>query len=98
METVVIVPGVTTAGDNIPLPASAKDMAHNGLQAVVNILVSDGTATGSHTNLTVIAEGGSPATGEVAQVDRRNIKLGDNTTALNALVVTYISAGEEVGF
>ena len=82
-----ILPGAVTAGVSIPLPDWAKG-AQNILQCVV-VTLSDGTATGSSAEQTVVAPGtASPSTGEISLYDKDNIRLGDNTTTLTVILIT----------
>jgi len=92
--TVLIDPGVVTAGTNIALPAWARG-AQDMLQCIrIRITTdTDGVTpgTGHVTQQTVVARGtATPGTGQACLYDNDNIRLGDDTTALDLIIVTLI--------
>ena len=81
--TVAINTGAKAAQADIPLPTWAKG-AQEILQAE-KVTLSDGTATGAHTTLTVVDV--TPAAGEILLYDEDNVRCGDATTALDHLIL-----------
>jgi len=92
--TVLIDPGAVLAGTSIPLPTWARG-AQDMLQCIrVRITTdTDGVTpgTGHVTQQTVVARGtATPASGQACLYDDDNIRLGDDTTALDLIICTLI--------
>lgn len=90
MQTIIILPGLTTAGDNISLPANAPPVS--ALQGGILIQVGEYTVGSDEapTDLTVVDS--SPSAGEIALVDESTVVLGDNTDTFNLLQLNVIES------
>jgi len=94
MITIVIAPGATTAGDSISLPSGAPEA-----KAIVSAVLfsgSDATNPASATALTVVDE--TPSSGQIQLVDESTVKLGNNTTTRDLLIITYIEKNSQPGY
>jgi len=92
--TVMLDPGAVTAGTSIPLPDWARN-ADNMLHCVVIRITTDTDGvtpgTGHVATKTIVAKGtATPATGQACLYDANNIRLGDDTTALDLILATLI--------
>lgn len=91
---VPIAPGATTAGDSISIPSGAPKIGQ--LVAGVLFAGSDGTNAAAATQLSVVSDASS--SGQISKVSATAIKLGDNTTTRDMLIIAYVPEGAAPGF
>lgn len=94
MITIVVAPGATTAGSNISLPAGAPPV-----EAIVSaVLFSGSDATNPAVAKTLTVVDTTPSSGQIQLVDESTVKLGDNTTTRDILIITYIETNSQPGY
>ena len=93
VEFAIVVPGAVAANTNIDLPGYVGKVSQ--LVAAYKVTLSDGTASGAISSLTVVT--GTPGAGQIQLVDEDTIQLGDATTALDLLILVYIPKGSVSG-
>ena len=86
--TIVVVPGSTTAGDNIDIP--------NGAPKISQLVSAVAVLSGSASALSVVSNASS--SGQISKVSSTQFKLGDNTAAGDMVIITYIPEASAPGF
>ena len=91
MRETLIIPGATTAGDDIDL-----DISLNELSSVYFIDVGEYSsgADAEPEELTIVDD--SPSAGEVALEDSTTLELGDDTNIFTILLVKGVQTGSQV--
>jgi len=92
--TIPIAPGATTAGDSISIPDGAPKISQ--LVSAVLFAGSDATNPAVATALSVVDDASS--SGQISKVSSTAVKLGDNTTTRDMLVIVYIPEASAPGF
>lgn len=92
LTTITLLPGITTAGANIPIPSNKAEF--HSLEGAVLTLMASATNTGSFTDLTVVES--APTVGQIQLTNKNTIVLGDSTIALNQLELTGIALGSKL--
>ena len=86
--TIVVVPGSTTAGDNIDIP--------NGAPKISQLVSAVAVLSGSASALSVVSNASS--SGQISKVSSTAVKLGNNTTTRDMLVIVYVPEASAPGF
>ena len=86
-----VVPGSTTAGDDINL-----DISLEGLSKVTRIAPGNYTSTSDDPPQELTIVDSSPGAGEVALVDDTTINLGDDTDANDVLLIEGLAVGSQI--
>jgi len=90
---IMFAPGSTSAGDSISLPDWAPPVKE--IAACIVVTLSDGTNAGSIASKTVVTD--TPSSGQVQLVDEGTIKLGDDTTDRDIVILIVAAKGEYSG-
>jgi len=93
VEVFIIVPGSTTAGDSIDLPAYVPKLRE--IVGAVLVTLSDAASAGTVTPLTVVTE--TPSGNQIQLSDEDTIVLGTDTTTRDILIITAVPKGEYSG-
>ncbi|MBW2675356.1 MAG: hypothetical protein JRD89_18425 [Deltaproteobacteria bacterium] len=93
VEVFFVVPGATTAGDSIDLPAWIPPLRELVGAALVSL--SDATAAGTVTSLSVVTA--TPTGNQIQLSDEDTVVLGVDTTARDILIIAAVPKGEYSG-